>query len=293
MFATLDDDHRVGAPRHGLPTAWLEELDAWRRAAASAAGPVLDEGGPATLRELLAVPGVEERSTLRSKVGFLAIHGGDLEAMTDVVAERAADAAGASFYAVRHPLGYRGHLASVAFDPADSARLAAFVEHVDVAISIHGYGRAGRWVDVLVGGGNRAVAAHIAAVVGAGLDGYSIVTDLDAIPVELRGLHHRNPANRPRRGGVQIELPPRVRGLSPLSPPTGPDGLSPPTRAHRRPGPRRPHPATRVLNRARVQGAALSALRHSGGSAGDRRVTSGRRAPGRRARRCRPRRRDR
>jgi phage replication-related protein YjqB (UPF0714/DUF867 family) len=221
----------AAARRHGLPDAWLDQLDAWRRAAEGAARPGLDEDGPATLGELLAVPGVVERSVVRSNVGFLAIHGGDLEAMTDVVAEQAAEAAGASCYCVIHPLGYRGHLSSAAFDPAESVRLAQFVDHVDVAISIHGYGRAGRWVDVLVGGRNRTLAAHLAAVVAPRLEGYSLVTELDAIPAELRGLHERNPVNRPRRGGVQIELPPRVRGLSPLSPPPGADGLSPPTRA--------------------------------------------------------------
>ncbi len=63
------------------------------------------------------------------------------------------------------------------------------------------------------------------------LPDYDVVTDLDRIPVELRGLSVRNPVNLPTNDGVQLELPPRVRGLSPLSPPPGDDGLSPPTRA--------------------------------------------------------------
>ena len=37
-------------------------------------------------------------------------------------------------------------------------------------------------------------------------------TELEQIPVELRGLHHRNPVNLPPGKGVQIELPPRIRG---------------------------------------------------------------------------------
>ena len=41
------------------------------------------------------------------------------------------------------------------------------------------------------------------------------MTELDDIPRELRGLHPDNPVNVPRRGGVQLELPPRVRGLGP------------------------------------------------------------------------------
>ena len=39
--------------------------------------------------------------------------------------------------------------------------------------------------------------------------------DLSAIPRALRGMHPDNPVNRPRHGGVQLELPPRVRGLGP------------------------------------------------------------------------------
>ena len=46
--------------------------------------------------------------------------------------------------------------------------------------------------------------------------GHHVVCDLDAIPRELRGLHPDNPVNLPRDRGVQIELPPRVRGSSPL-----------------------------------------------------------------------------
>jgi phage replication-related protein YjqB (UPF0714/DUF867 family) len=56
-----------------------------------------------------------------------------------------------------------------------------------------------------------------------------VITDLAAIPRELRGLHPDNPVNRVR--GVQLELPPRVRGLSPRSPLPADDGISPVTAA--------------------------------------------------------------
>jgi phage replication-related protein YjqB (UPF0714/DUF867 family) len=55
------------------------------------------------------------------------------------------------------------------------------------------------------------------------------VTDLDAIPRELRGLHPDNPVNRVRGGGTQLELSARVRGISPRSGLTGEDGLTPAT----------------------------------------------------------------
>jgi phage replication-related protein YjqB (UPF0714/DUF867 family) len=159
----------------------------------------------------------------------MAIHGGGLERMTDVVAERAADAAGASLYVVRHPDHYPHHLSSASYDPAESARLAEFLEHVDVAVSVHGYGRLGRSTELLAGGGNRELAAHIAEQLT--IPGYRVITDIDAIPRELRGLHADNPVNRVRGGGTQLELSARVRGISPRSGPPGDDGLSPATSA--------------------------------------------------------------
>jgi phage replication-related protein YjqB (UPF0714/DUF867 family) len=218
-----------GAIHHGLPQRWIDFLRRWDPAhwprpalASSASGTA-----PQSLSELLSEPGVAEVSRLRSRFGFLAIHGGGLEQMTDVIAERAADGADASVYLVRHPDHYPHHLSSALFDPGDSARLAEFLDHVDVAVSLHGYGRIGRGTQLLAGGRNRALAAHVARHIQ--LPGYQVVTDLDDIPRELRGLHPDNPVNRVRDGGTQLELSVRVRGLSPRSPLPGADGLSPVT----------------------------------------------------------------
>jgi phage replication-related protein YjqB (UPF0714/DUF867 family) len=149
--------------------------------------------------------------------------------MTDVIAERAADAADASVYLVRHPDRYPHHLSSARYDPAESSRLAEFLDYVDVTVSLHGYGRIGRGTQLLAGGRNRIFAAHLARHLD--LPGYQVITDLDKIPLELRGLHRRNPVNRASGGGTQLELPPRVRGISPRSLPPGRDGLSPMTSA--------------------------------------------------------------
>lgn len=213
-----------GATQHGLPQRWVDFLRrwdpaGWPRPKSSAAGP-----GPQSLSALLSQPGVTESSRLRSRFGFFAIHGGGLEEMTDVIAERAAEAAGASVYVVRHPNAYPHHLPSALFDPAESPRLAEFLDHVDVAVSLHGYGRDGRSTQLLAGGRNRALAAHLTRHVR--LNGYQVITDLDEIPPELRGLHPRNPVNRVRDGGTQLELSARVRGISPRSPLPGDDGLS-------------------------------------------------------------------
>ena len=218
-----------GAVHHGLPQRWIDFLRRWdpahwpRPALASA----LSGPGPQSLSALLSEPGVTEAKRLRSRFGFLAIHGGGLEQMTDLIAERAAEAADASVYLLRHPDRYPHHLPSALFDPTASPLLAEFLDHVDVAVSLHGYGRIGRSTQLLAGGRNRALAAHLARHIQ--LPGYQVVTDLGAIPRELRGLHPANPVNRVRDGGTQLELSVRVRGLSPRSPLPDADGWSPVT----------------------------------------------------------------
>ena len=218
-----------GARHHGLPRRWIDFLERWDPAHWPQRLGQPDCAAPQSLSELLADPAVTEDSTLRSRFGFLAIHGGGLEKMTDVIAARAADAAGASLYVVRHPDHYPHHLPSARYDPAESARLGEFLDHVDVVISLHGYGRIGRSTQILAGGHHRALAEHVALHVD--IPGYQVVTELDAIPRELRGLHADNPVNRARGGGAQLELSPRVRGISPRSGMRGDDGLSPATSA--------------------------------------------------------------
>jgi phage replication-related protein YjqB (UPF0714/DUF867 family) len=218
-----------GALHHELPQRWIDFLKRWDPAQwpRSAAKP--SSKAPQSLSDLLAEPGTAEEVVLRSRFGFMAIHGGGLEQMTDVIAERAADAADASLYVVRHPDHYPHHLPSARYHAAESERLAEFLEHVDVAVSLHGYGRIGRSTQLLAGGGNRVLAEHLAQHVS--VPGYQVVTDIDAIPRELRGLHPDNPVNRMRGGGTQLELTPRVRGISPRSQLPGDDGISPATSA--------------------------------------------------------------
>jgi len=165
---------------------------------------------------VLDTPGVEEVCELRGPVGFMAYHGGDLELMTDVIARRAADAAGASLYAVVQPEGMREHFPSTTVDRTRSTRLAAFLDHVDIVVTIHGFGRRGLFGSLLLGGRNRDFAEHVGSTLRRHLPAYDVVTDIESIPEKLRGLHHLNPVNVPTDGGVQIELPPRVRGSSPL-----------------------------------------------------------------------------
>jgi len=161
--------------------------------------------------DLLGHDGVEEDLELRSAFGLMAFHGGNLEEGTDVIAATVAEQTGASLYAVRQPVGLRWHLPSVEIGPADSDALAAFVDHVEVAIAVHGYGREGRWTTLLLGGRHRALAAHVGTHLRAAMPGYEVIDDLEQIPSDLRGVHRANPVNLPRHGGVQLELPPRTR----------------------------------------------------------------------------------
>jgi phage replication-related protein YjqB (UPF0714/DUF867 family) len=165
---------------------------------------------------LLASPGVDEHCELRGRVGFMAYHGGNLEVLTEVIACRAAREADASYYAVVQPNGMREHLPSIRVDPEESESLADFIDHVDIVMTIHGFGRRGMFSSLLLGGQNRVFAEHVGRALRSSLPAYDVVTDLDSIPSPLRGQHDRNPVNLPRHRGVQIELPPRVRGSSPM-----------------------------------------------------------------------------
>lgn len=188
---------------------------------------------PSSLTELLAFDGVHEQvvAGTGSRVGFLALHGGHLEAMTGQIALAAAERAGASAYVVHHPKDLDQHLPSVRYRRSESGALHEFLDGADVVVSLHGYGRDGWWTRLLLGGTNRELAHRLAAELGPRLPDYDVVADIDRVPADLRGTHPANPVNATRAGGVQVELPPRVRGVSPFSPPPGDDGWSPPTRA--------------------------------------------------------------
>jgi phage replication-related protein YjqB (UPF0714/DUF867 family) len=185
------------------------------------------------LGELLAEAGVVEDCELRSSFGFMALHGGSLEQVTDEVARQAADLSGASLYAIRQPTGFRWHVPAIAMDPAESPAMAAFLAHVEVVVSVHGFGIDSLWARprangtstasapagpdlgqaLLLGGTNRDLAAEMGRALAPALPDYVVVTDLDQIPTRLRGLHPANPVNGARAGGVQLECCPSVRGL--------------------------------------------------------------------------------
>jgi phage replication-related protein YjqB (UPF0714/DUF867 family) len=174
-------------------------------------------------KELLDHPDVEEVLTLRGhdipldqRIGFMAYHGGGLEEMTEVIAMQAAERSGTSYYGVHQPKGMERHIPSIEVSPDASIRLQSFIEHVHTVITIHGFGRQGYYSSLLLGGQHRKFAQHVGSHLRTYLPAYKIITDIDEIPKELRGLHPKNPVNLPPGTGVQIELPPRVRGTTPM-----------------------------------------------------------------------------
>jgi phage replication-related protein YjqB (UPF0714/DUF867 family) len=186
------------------------------------------------LAELLSLPGVKEECVLRSAVGFMALHGGSQDRGTDQLASRAAEQSGASYYAIVQPSGLRVHLTSRLHNPDHSERLGAFLRHVEIAISVHGFGRDGfsLWVDpargpvvelygparrgmqtgplrgIIVGGRNAALLDAARRLLHDRFTGYHVADER----VRL-GFHPDNPVNLPSQHGIQIELPPGLRGI--------------------------------------------------------------------------------
>lgn len=172
----------------------------------------MDNSGGMTFAEVLALPGVSEHHELRSSFGFLAFHGGPVERVTSLIATEAAAVADASVYSIDQPEHRALHIPSSRVHPEESTTLTRVFDHIDFVCAVHGYGRDMDKQEVLIGGQNRELAEHIGGHLRDALPAvFPIVTDLDKIPRELRGVHPKNPANRSAGGGVQLELPPLLR----------------------------------------------------------------------------------
>ena len=156
--------------------------------------------------------GADEFVHVAGPVGILALHGGGIEPGTETIARFVARETGASLYiyAGRLPRdNLRLHRPSPYDDSELTAALRRFLDHVQLAISVHGHGRAEEIV--FLGGLNDALAARLAAVARDALPRYGWIFDPAAIPPGLRGRHPRNAVNLPPDRGVQIELPRSLR----------------------------------------------------------------------------------
>jgi phage replication-related protein YjqB (UPF0714/DUF867 family) len=146
-------------------------------------------------------------------VGLLALHGGGIEPGTDAIARFVAHETGASLYVYAGRLS-RGNLRLHRPSHRTSEirpLLQGFLDHVRVAISIHGHGRSLRCV--YLGGLNEALIQRLADTARAALPHYEWVAEPSAIPPELRGRHHQNMVNLPSDKGVQVELPSSLRRI--------------------------------------------------------------------------------
>ncbi|MGI9605519.1 MAG: poly-gamma-glutamate hydrolase family protein [Acidimicrobiales bacterium] len=172
----------------------------------------MDNSGGMTFAEVLGQPGVTEHHELRGPFGFLAYHGGPVERVTSMIAVAAAALANASVYHIDQPEERPLHIPSTRVTPRESSVLARIFDHVHTVCTVHGYGRDMDKQHVLIGGGNRELAEHVGQHLRRRLDDrFPVITDLKKIPRELRGVHHRNPANLSTSGGIQVELPPALR----------------------------------------------------------------------------------
>ena len=186
------------------------------------------------LAELLALPDVEEICVLRSRVGFLALHGGSQDRGTHEIASQAAAESGASYYAIVQPPNLRVHLTSRRHDPAQSEKFRAFLDHVEIALSVHGFGRdsftlvadvAGDVIIEPYGPARRGrQTGPLRGVILGGLNAELLdvacqhlserFPDYRVGGEQIRlGFHPENPVNLPSAHGVQIELPPALRGI--------------------------------------------------------------------------------
>lgn len=163
-----------------------------------------------SFEEFLAHPEVDERSVLGGRVGVMAFHAG-LEEGTGQLATEVAERTGASLYVAEQPVDLQWHVSSHRVVAEASDRLADFFGHVDTVVALHGYGRPHLMRSILLGGRARDVARTVAVPLVRRMHGYEVLHRLDDIPKALRGLHESNPVNVTAGGGVQVELPPRVR----------------------------------------------------------------------------------
>lgn len=167
------------------------------------------KGDPVTRTEHTEIQGTPLVATLvpGGEIGLLALHGsneGGTAELADLVARRC----GATSLVFTQP-GVRQpvHIPSPLMAADHCALLREFLDRVSLTVSLHGHMRPEAPHTVFLGGRNRAAARVLAEALAAGARDFPAVTDLAAIPADLRGVHPRNPVNLTRLGGVQVELP--------------------------------------------------------------------------------------
>jgi phage replication-related protein YjqB (UPF0714/DUF867 family) len=153
-----------------------------------------------------------EHLHLGSSLGLVAIHGGGIEPGTEEIARFVAHHSGASLYVSAGRLATGNlslHRPSHRTKLQDRPLVMKFLNHVDMAISIHGHRRNERCA--YVGGLHQAMVHQFVKVAQAALCEYEWIFDPESIPPEIRGQNPNNIVNLPPAQGMQLELPRDLR----------------------------------------------------------------------------------
>jgi phage replication-related protein YjqB (UPF0714/DUF867 family) len=166
-------------------------------------------------QELIFMAGkgdISEHLHLGGSLGLVAIHGGGIEPGTEEIARFVAYHSGASLYvyAGRRAAGNLSlHRPSHRLKLHDRPLVIKFLNHVIMAISIHGHGRNERCV--YVGGLHQAMVHQFVEAAQAALSPYEWIFDPESIPSDMRGQNPNNIVNLPPAQGMQLELPKDLR----------------------------------------------------------------------------------
>jgi len=165
------------------------------------------------LAELLLEKDIMEYSILRSPLGVMAIHGGNIERGTEQLAYYIAHHAQASLYVISprtQKRDWKYHISSNKIDPRHSQTLTEFLSHVKTAISIHGH--IIKKNILCIGGLNHVLRKRILHSL---KDQFEVVDAVEegGICKNLSGQNPKNVVNLPPEKGVQIEIPLILRNV--------------------------------------------------------------------------------
>jgi len=154
---------------------------------------------------------------LGGPLGLLAVHGGGIEPGTEEIARFVAHHSGASLYiyAGRRSTGNLSlHRPSHGMGHENRPLALRFLNHVRMAISIHGHGRNQRCV--YVGGLHQSMVQGFVEIARPVLPRYQWISDPEFIPPGIRGRNPNNIVNLPSAQGMQLELPRELRQTRPI-----------------------------------------------------------------------------